>query len=95
MESLKSIENKTDRSLDLFNEITKLKKERDDHYNKIQKEIDIRKEELDRICPHIEKEIKYETEEGDYYNKTRFHKITYCKVCSKKLNDDITVGSFG
>jgi len=50
--------------------------------------------ELQRVCPHTETEIRRITEEGSYYDRTKYIKETYCTECGLFLGSTFRTGGY-
>lgn len=78
----------------LAEKISKLYEKRNKLFKSIDKQIDKKKMELDKICTHSETQTKEENREGGYDYVSQYHKITECKICGKEIDRKITYGSY-
>lgn len=78
----------------LAEKISKLYEKRDKLLKSIDKQIDKKKIELDKICTHSEIKTREENREGGYDYVSQYHKIFECKICGKELDRKTTYGSY-
>ena len=77
----------------LAEEISELCIKRHNLVKNINKQIDKKQIELERICTHSKTETRDENYEGGYDYVAQYHKITECKICGK-VNKKTTYGSY-
>jgi rRNA processing protein Krr1/Pno1 len=61
---------------------------------KINKEIEEKTTEFQRLCTHHEVEIKDSYVSGGYLDQCQYIKTTFCLICGKEIKKDITYGGF-
>jgi len=90
---MKTIEKENGEALVLRNTINRLRRKRE----KLDKEIDEKTAEFHRICIHPEDEIEVKNDyiPGSYLDTCQYIKRFYCKICGKKVDEQITHGGYG
>lgn len=77
-------------ALALRKELHRLKRRRE----KLDKEIFEKTNLFQVSCTHNETEVKDSYVSGGYLDRCQYIKTTYCLICGKQINEDITYGGF-
>jgi len=87
---MKKVYTENAEALTLCDEVQRLTRRR----NKLNDEIQEKREKMKLVCTHAETKINDSYVEGGYLDRSQYIRTKVCVVCEKQLNENITYGGF-